>query len=66
MTKFLNKNLTFIPEVYKDGFLIGHTENFLLVKVPANKDLRGKIIEVALEKINYPYIESKVLTKEMV
>lgn len=66
MTKFLNKKLTFIPEVYKDGYLIGHTENFLSIKTPSKEDLRGKLIEVTLEKINYPYIESKVLEEETV
>ena len=62
MNKFLNESLTFIPEVYKDGYLIGHTENYLLVKAVGTEDLKGKLVEVTLEKINYPYIESKVLT----
>ena len=64
MTKFLNKRLTFIPEVYKDGYLIGHTENYLLIKAPAEKDLTKKIVEVSLEKVNYPYIESKILIED--
>ncbi len=66
MAKFLNKKLTFIPEIYKDGYLMGHTENFLPIKVPSNKDLTGKLVNVSLEKINYPYIESKVLEEETV
>ncbi len=61
MNKFINKKLTFIPEVYKDGYLIGHTDNFLPIKAFSNEDLRGQVVTAYLEKINYPYIESKVL-----
>ena len=32
MKEQLHKEMIFIPEIYKDGFLIGHTGNYLLKK----------------------------------
>ena len=54
MNKFLNKELEFIPEVYKDGYLIGHTGNYLLVKCMGNIDLLHQNVSVYVEKIEYP------------
>lgn len=56
MEKFREKEMTFLPEVYKDGYLIGHTENYLLVKARGsetdlNKDIKVKIIDIC-----YPYV----------
>lgn len=63
MKRFINKKINFIPEVYKDGYLIGHTGNYLLVKCEGNNDLINKNVEVNLEDINYPYIISKISVK---
>ena len=63
MKKFINKKISFIPEVYKDGYLIGHTGNYLLIKCEGNNDLINKNIEVELKDINYPYILSKISVK---
>ena len=63
--KFLNQVLEFIPETYYDGYLTGHTGNYLLLKTPGNiKDLH-KSIKAKLIKIEYPYIicEKKNLLK---
>ena len=30
--KFINKEVEFLPEIYKDGYIIGHTGNYLLIK----------------------------------
>ena len=32
MKKYINKKVIFIPEVYRDGYLVGHTGNYLLIK----------------------------------
>ena len=63
MKKFINKKISFIPEVYKDGYLIGHTGNDLLIKCEGNNDLINKNVEVELKDINYPYILSKISVK---
>lgn len=56
MKNHLNKKMSFIPEVYKDGFLIGHTGNFLLIKTKGDEELIGKEVFVETKEIDYPYI----------
>lgn len=60
MNKFINEEVTFIPEKYEEGYLIGHTGNYLLIKAKSNcminESLRVKIIEV-----NYPYCIAEVI-----
>lgn len=60
MDKFINKNVLLLPEVYKDGYLIGHTDNYLKVKVSGTKDLLNKIIEVKILENDYPYLIGKI------
>lgn len=60
MNKFVGKKTTFIPEVYEDGYLIGHTGNYLLVKVKGNEKYLGKEVNIVMKKIKYPYIISEV------
>lgn len=57
--KFINKQMEFLPEIYKEGFLIGHTGNYLLVKTLGNIDELNEIKKVKLEKIEYPYVIGK-------
>ena len=54
MKKFIGKNVSFIPEVIKDGYLIGHTGNYLLIKYKSNKLVHDDI-EVTITGIEYPY-----------
>ena len=61
MENNLNKQLTFIPEVYKDGYLIGHTENYLLIKAKGNEKYLKQTINIITEKVDYPYIISKTV-----
>ena len=56
MNKFINKEVVFIPEIEKNGYLIGHTGNYLQVKIEGNKDLIGKDVKVMLKEVVYPYI----------
>ena len=56
MEKFLNEEIVFIPEVYRDGYLIGHTGNYLLVKVKGNEELLHQDVTVKITKIDYPYV----------
>ena len=61
MNKHIGKTLTFIPEIYEDGFLIGHTSNFLKVKAQGCENLLKKEVNVKIEKSQYPYLISKVI-----
>lgn len=60
MNKFIGKEVTFIPEVYKNGYLIGHTGNYLSIKCMIenynNDDYNNKDeIKCKIEDIAYPY-----------
>lgn len=61
MNKFIGKTLTFIPEVYKDGYLIGHTGNYLLIKLKGCEELLHKEVSVKLLENQYPYIISSAI-----
>lgn len=54
-SKFIKKQVEFLPEMYKDGYITGHTGNYLLVKTKGTiKDL-NIFKEVKIKKIEYPY-----------
>ena len=52
--KYVGKKVTFIKEVYKDNYLIGHTGNYLLVKCYSKEDVCGEIT-TKITKVEYPY-----------
>lgn len=58
MRKFLGQKMAFIPEVYKNGYIIGHTGNYLLIKAKGNEQDLNKLVYVTLKEIDYPYINS--------
>ena len=61
MNKFIDKEIEFIPETYKDGYLYGHTGNYLAIKTKGNKELINNIVKVKIEKIEYPYCVSSLI-----
>ena len=56
MDKYIGKEIVFIPEVYRDGNLIGHTGNYLLIKYKGNEDLLHQDVTVKGVKVEYPYL----------
>ncbi|NLV89853.1 MAG: tRNA (N(6)-L-threonylcarbamoyladenosine(37)-C(2))-methylthiotransferase MtaB [Tenericutes bacterium] len=50
--KFINKKAIIIPETYKDGYLIGHSSNYLLIKEKGNIEEINKLKEIMLLNIN--------------
>ena len=58
MKRFIGKTVSFIPEVIKDGYLIGHSGNYLLIKCPGDI-LDHNIRNVFIEKVEYPYCIGK-------
>ena len=53
--KFVGKKVTYIPETYKDGYLYGHTGNYLYIKEKGDRcDLYAEK-EKIIEDVNYPY-----------
>ncbi len=61
MRNYVNKVVTFIPEVYKDGYLIGHTENYLSIKALGDRSLLNTFVDVEIEDIAYPYCIGKMV-----
>ncbi len=54
--KFVGETLSFIPEIVKEGFVIGHTGNYLLVK-KEGMDLNNHIEKIGkIIKVEYPYV----------
>ena len=60
INNFIGSYLEFIPETYKDGYLYGHTGNYLSIKVPGDKSLLNKIIKVKIKQLDYPYCVSNI------
>ncbi|MDD2435797.1 MAG: tRNA (N(6)-L-threonylcarbamoyladenosine(37)-C(2))-methylthiotransferase MtaB [Bacilli bacterium] len=60
MKEFLNREITFIPEIIKDGYLIGHTGNYLLIKAKGSKELINSLVKVHIEKVDYPHMVGTV------
>lgn len=56
MSLFAGKKVEFLPEIKRDGYIIGHTGNYLLIKSKLNKPL-NESIETTIKAINYPYCE---------
>ena len=54
--KFVGTEVIFIPEVIKEGYIQGHTGNYLMIKSLGNINDLNKEIKVKLKKVEYPYI----------
>ena len=54
--KFVNKEVEFLPEIYKDGYIIGHTDNYLLVKTKGNIEDLNELKQIKIKKVEYPYV----------
>ena len=54
MNKFKGSIVSFIPEVMKDGYLIGHTGNYLLIKCKGDNLIHDSV-NVLINEIDYPY-----------
>lgn len=62
MNKFINQELTFIPEKYEDGYLIGHTGNYLLIKAKGSC-MNHESLNVKITKVDYPYCLADIISK---
>ena len=57
--KFINKETEYLPEIYKNGDVIGHSGNYLLVKCKGNIEDLNNIKKIKIEKVEYPYVIGK-------
>lgn len=60
MHQFIGQELEFIPETYQDGYLFGHTGNYLAIKAKGEKELINKIVKIKIVDIAYPYCLSNI------
>ena len=60
MEQFVGKEFTFIPEKYEDGYLIGHTGNYLLIKAKSNC-MNHESLKVKIKEVVYPYCLAEVI-----
>lgn len=59
MKKFVGREVEVLVEVVKDGYSIGHTTNYLQVKI--NKELEhNTFINVKIDSIEYPYCMASI------
>lgn len=60
MNKFINQDVLVLPETYKNGYIYGHTTNYLNVKIKSDEKIK-EIIKVKIIKIDYPYCIGEVI-----
>lgn len=60
MKKFINKDMSFIPEKYVNGYLIGHTGNYLLIKAKSDCAIFDSL-NVKIKKVDYPYCLAEII-----
>lgn len=56
MQSCLDKEYIMIPEVYKDGYVYGHTGNYLSIKSKGMESELGQDKKVYIKRIEYPYL----------
>ena len=59
MKQFMNKEVEYIPEVYKDGYLLGHTGNYLSIKQKGLETELHKLKKAKITNVEHPYCLSE-------
>ena len=57
--EFINKEVEFLPEIYKDGYVLGHTGNYLMIKTKGTIEDLNTLKKVNIKKVEYPYCIGK-------
>ena len=60
INNFIGSYLEFIPETYKDGYLYGHTGNYLAIKTLGDKKLLNQIVKIKIDSLDYLYCLSSI------
>lgn len=63
MRKFIGQKVVFIPEVYNDFSLVGHTGNYLLIKAKGHQEQLNTDVIAIIENIDYPYCIATIIAK---
>lgn len=59
--KSINKNKLVIAEQVKEGYLVGHSRDYIAVKFKGDENLIGKEVKVKITGINQPYNEGELI-----
>ncbi len=59
----INKTVYVIPETYNDGYLTGHTDNYLKILFNGCKELIGKEVKVKLTKYEDKILKGTLISK---
>jgi len=62
MSKYIGAQIEFIPEVYIDGYLLGHAGNYLAVKAKGDEAYLNKPVKVIIKEIKYPNLVGEIYT----
>lgn len=57
----VGKTVLVIPETYQDGYLTGHTDNYLKIKFEGCEDLIGKTMKIKIEEYKDNVLVGKIL-----
>ena len=61
--KFIGSNLSVLFEQSNDDYTVGHTSNYLEVRVNRDDNLISKIENVSLESLENGFIKGKIVKK---
>lgn len=62
MNKFIDKEVEVLVEINKDGYSVGHTTNYLQVKI--NKTIEhNTFVKVKITKIDYPFCIGEIINE---
>jgi len=59
MNKFINQNIEVLIETNNKEYCIGHTTNYLGVKIYSNKYNSGEFVNVKIDHIEFPFVIGK-------
>lgn len=62
MNNNLNKTLEVLIEKYEDGYIYGHTENYIEIKAKGNKEDISSLIKINIKSIEYPIMIGEKLS----
>lgn len=58
MNKYIDTVVEVLPEIEKDGYLIGHTGNYLQIRYKGDKKDLNELIKVKVKSLSYPYLDA--------
>ncbi|MDD4644053.1 MAG: tRNA (N(6)-L-threonylcarbamoyladenosine(37)-C(2))-methylthiotransferase MtaB [Bacilli bacterium] len=61
MMAFKDKTVSFIAETYENGYLIGHSSNYLKIKALGEEHNIGCMLTATIKKIEYPYCIATII-----